>query len=560
MKNKIISISLVLALLFTSSNAADLVLQQSSTTASSEWKDPSSGITYNNFGAVNFKFKKSVTSFAPWVKARPPSITAGCGGISLDAGFAAFLDLETIGKQLEQAISSVGMGVIVVLLQTMPSLAKAFENIQKLIRKLQSMLANACQSTVALLNNNKTTSKAKKETQDWLSENSGADYFNDTMQGAVDKVEKFEKMLDCETTDTACIKNATAVAMGMSAKPGVTAKPKKEVLGVVSSVLADVVTSKYSIADAYSVKKDTLKKVLNDNEFDSKSLNISSEERNYEAMRIAIFGVLAVSSENGTMAITGLDEDGKIELSAESKKAIAEAVVKGNSLSPSYKLNFYPPINDSETVVSFITGEGLTGTSTNSIKVPTDFEYVLLLSSEKTSKDGGADGSITSKFYLQANGDYNPTNSYDLNFAGIKNATYETILHILDSATYSAATTPIGVFMPKGSQYVSIIKKYAESKDFPKYADLLAKINVKYAMEQLIRDAKKDAADSIRTNAENAHEADRYIKGIEDISKRIAKALVDYSGDVIYLNNLDSIFNSLKQDTLQKRLNKAKAH
>ena len=110
MKNRIITLSLVTSLLVSSINAESLLLEQTGSTSSSSWKDPASGITYQNFGSVNFKFKKNVTSFAPWAKFRAPSIKAGCGGVSLDAGFAAFLDLEAIGKQLEQATASVGMG------------------------------------------------------------------------------------------------------------------------------------------------------------------------------------------------------------------------------------------------------------------------------------------------------------------------------------------------------------------------------------------------------------------------------------------------------------------
>ena len=558
MKNKIISISLVCSLLLSTANAGDLILEQSSSTSASKWKDPASGITYNNFGAVNFKFKKDLTSFAPWVKARPPSLNAGCGGVSLDAGFAAFLDLETIGKQLEQATSSIGMGVITVLLQTMPSIAKAFENIQKLIRKLQGMLANSCQSTVSLLNSNPDVKEAKDSATSWLAENSGADYFNDTMEGAVEKVEKWEELLKCEVSDTACVKNATNLAIGMASSDGAVKKSKREAKAVPTS-LANVIVSKYTINDAVSVKKDTLVNVLENDKFNGKTLNFGADERQYIAIRIAIFGTLAVPYADGVDSTQGLDvTTGKMSTDDDVIKGLAQAIEKGEARKPSYNLKYYKRINSTEEIVKFLTGEGLTGTGTNSIKVPTDFNYRLILGSENSTLISGAEGSLVSKIYLEAAPTYNQTNNFTIEWAGIQNASYLTILNVLDSNTYAAPTTPIGVFMPKGNDYVKMIKQFAEKKDFPKYADLLAKINVKYAMSELIRSAKREAKLAINAEVSDEVEIGKYIKAIEDIEKQLQNKFKDYSGDVVYLNNLDQVFNNMKQDTLQKRMKRAK--
>jgi len=170
MKNRIISLSLVATLsLNTTLSALPLTGTgydvgggfTTTTNGASEWKDPLTGMNYYNFGSKHFKFNSATKRYVAWAKVRPPSVNAGCGGVSLDGGFAAFLDLEEIGKQLETAISSVGMGVIVALLQTMPSLAKAFEDVQKLVRKIQQLLQNSCQMTSQYLSNNQTLKDAK---------------------------------------------------------------------------------------------------------------------------------------------------------------------------------------------------------------------------------------------------------------------------------------------------------------------------------------------------------------------------------------------------------------
>ncbi len=558
MRNKLISLSLICSLLLSNANAGSLILEKSSTTSASEWKDPASGITYNNFGSVNFKFKKNVTSFAPWVKARPPSLNAGCGGVSLDAGFAAFLDLETIGKQLEQATSSIGMGVITVLLQTMPSIAKAFENIQKLIRKLQSMLANACQSTVSLLNSDPQVKKAKDNASSWLSENSGADYFNETMEGATKKVEKWEKMLTCDVSDVACVKNATLVAFGIADDKKSAEKIAKRETKAIPYKLSNAIVSPYTVADV-GAKKDTLVNVLVNDKFDGHTLNMDADERQYIALRIAIFGTLAVPYADGVDSTQGLNvSTGKMSTDATVIKELAQAIEKGSARKPSYKLKYYDKINTTAEIVKFLTGDGLTGTNTNSIKVPSDFNYRIVLGAENSTKTGGSEGSLVSRTYLEAKSTYNQANSYTIEWAGIQNASYLTILHELDSITYAAPATPIGVFMPKGSDYLSMVKKYANKKDYPKYADLLAKINVKYAMSELIRSAKREAKLAIAASQTDSIEVDKYIKVIEDIEKQIQDKFKDYSGDVVYLNNLDQIFDNMKQTTLQKRLNRAK--
>lgn len=561
MRNKLISLSLICSLLLSNANAGSLILEKSSTTSASEWKDPASGITYNNFGSVNFKFKKNVTSFAPWMKMRAPSINAGCGGVSLDAGFAAFLDLETIGKQLEQAASSIGMGVIVVLLQTMPSIGKAFENVQKLIRKIQSMLANSCQSTVNFLKNNKTLSKAKDSMDTVVSDKSGVGWFNDQMGSVVEKMEKFEDVLKCDPADSKCVKNAAIIAFMGSSNPEVANVGGNKSSNGVPSKIENAILKNYTLSNAGQVKADSLKNVLDNAKFDGHTISVDTRELQYIALRIAIFGTLATAAENGTKNISILNDGvGSADTQDSSKvQDLAKQLQKGSS-GPTYGLMYIEPVSSMDDIINFLTGEGLTGTATYSVKVPTDLKYKLLLSSTETTPAGGPSGSLVSRIYLEANEQFDNSNNYDITWSGIKNSSYETILNVLDSTKYSAPTIPIGVFMPKGNEYVNMIKKYAEKKDYPKYADLLAKMNVKYAVSQLVREAKEEVLKTTTiapTNA-NAIVLEKYLKSVDEIEKNIQEKLKDYSGDVVYLNSLDQIFDNMKQITLQKRLNRAK--
>jgi len=552
MKNKAISLSLVLIMTFSSLSAVVLPLDQSSSTSAASWKDPASGMTYNNFGSVSFKFKKTTTSFAPWMKARAPSISAGCGGISMDGGFASFLDLETIGKQLEQAVSSIGMGVIVVLMQTMPSIAKAFEDIQKLIRKLQSMLANACQSTVALLNSTPAIKESKDKARNWMSENSGASFVNKQMGGALKKVEEWEKMLDCGTGLECAVSNVKLLLGGANVKKEEgteTAKAKG-----VSSKTGNALASIFTVADTKTkvIWKDTIKKVYEERKFEGRVVSISAEYGVYEELKIALFGTLAVPYKDGVDIITGI-KDGKLDSDPAAIKEMAKEIEDGKGLKPTYKLQYYPAVNNEDDISNFFTGEGLIGTATNVLSIPSDFNIVTIIVPEDTKPDA-IGGSLLSFTYQEAGQNFSDSNTHPLEWAGIQTATYETILNALDSIKYPAPQTPIGVFMPKGDVYVSMIKEYAEAKDYPKYADLLAKINVKYAVQDLVRSARTEAVASLSADLSDDVAINAYLYTIESRSKAILKKIEDFSGDVAYLNDIDQVFMQLKKTAKEERM------
>ncbi|MBD3840043.1 MAG: hypothetical protein IE878_06640, partial [Epsilonproteobacteria bacterium] len=100
-------------------------------------------------------------------------------------------------------------------------------------------------------------------------------------------------------------------------------------------------------------------------------------------------------------------------------------------------------------------------------------------------------------------------------------------------------------------------KKYAPAQDVSKYADLLAKINTKYAIEALVREAKQEALDNSSGSA-GGEAREKYIKAIDERAEKILKALEGYSGDVIYLNNFNQLFEELKQKSLQDKMKRVK--
>jgi hypothetical protein len=543
MKNKIFTLFLVVLIFTNSSLQADSMFNQTSSTSYSQWKDPNSNITYVNFGSVNFKFNKKLTSFAPWIKGRAPSVKAGCGGISLDAGFAAFLDLETIGDQLEQAISSVGMGVIVVLIQTLPSIGKAYEDIQKLVKKIQSMLQNACQLTVQGLS--KETASTKKNAQDNLDALWGNSSFAKTLGGVSTSIDGITKLTTCSKDDKKCKDNALNMIRkpkSIENKDGV--QPKSSTVGM-SSDVSQAVLSLYTVDSNLSAKTDSISNIFS-KKFDNKSLNVSDESILYYKIKLAMFGSLEISPGDGNDGLVGLDDTGKIVSSD-----IGNAVENPN-IGPSYTVKFFPSLNSIDDIKNFLVGEG-------TLYIPADLHYVIDLGcAGKTTTAGGCSGGLNSFQYIQKDKDFNKDNKIGISWDGIEKNSYETILNAIDDKKYPAPAVPTGVFMPNGNKYIQIIKRYAQRRDYEKYADFLAKMNVKYAVESLMREAKSDAnAMVVGQNEQSKIALREYTNNVDSVTKAVLQSIDDYSGDIAYLADIDRIFENLKQTGLQEKMKMA---
>ncbi|RDU55066.1 hypothetical protein CQA49_00875 [Helicobacter sp. MIT 00-7814] len=95
-------------------------------------------------GSVNFTFNVQGTQYAPWMDFQPPSMKFDCNGFSLDGGFIKFLGLEDIGQQLGSASGALVYGLLIGLVNSVPSIEHVFSKIKEMIAQIQNALRNAC--------------------------------------------------------------------------------------------------------------------------------------------------------------------------------------------------------------------------------------------------------------------------------------------------------------------------------------------------------------------------------------------------------------------------------
>lgn len=131
-------------------------------------------------GTYEFRFKNSATAFKPWVDFEVPGVKASCNGFSLNGGFADFLGFDGIAEQLGNASGALMWGLLVGLINSLPSLEQVFARIKEEIGKLQALLKNACNFGAQMSQN--MMKGAKKDMQAWADKatdyvNKGADYF-----------------------------------------------------------------------------------------------------------------------------------------------------------------------------------------------------------------------------------------------------------------------------------------------------------------------------------------------------------------------------------------------
>lgn len=111
--------------------------------------DPMSGGTYMSGGGIEVRFK-STGNFPPVFAFGAPSLKASCSGISFDAGYAVFMNLERLGQQLSQAGASLAYGVLIGLVYTMPGVEQAFTKLNEWSQWLQSFLSESCNIGTAI--------------------------------------------------------------------------------------------------------------------------------------------------------------------------------------------------------------------------------------------------------------------------------------------------------------------------------------------------------------------------------------------------------------------------
>lgn len=135
------------------------------------WKDGASV----SGGSIEYRFSNENVDWSPIVDWEAPSIKAGCNSLSLSGGFASFLGLENIAEQLANAGSAVIWGILIALVNSLPSFEHVFSKIKEIINWVSSMLRNACNMGKAIGNSmlsntewGKKYSGAMNTAQDWL--------------------------------------------------------------------------------------------------------------------------------------------------------------------------------------------------------------------------------------------------------------------------------------------------------------------------------------------------------------------------------------------------------
>ncbi len=143
----IISLSVATALLLPMSiNAGNAITENlmGNVTKAGSWTDDRTGVTNYSGGGVVFKFKRN-NNFAPWATFQAPSGGVTCNGFSFDLGFVGLMNFDGIEEQLKDASQAFMWGLLTAFKLSTPNLSAVFEYINKIIREIQQMLANACQ-------------------------------------------------------------------------------------------------------------------------------------------------------------------------------------------------------------------------------------------------------------------------------------------------------------------------------------------------------------------------------------------------------------------------------
>ena len=76
----------------------------------------------------------------------PLAISIGCGGFSIKGMFMSILGLDRIQEMLKSSATSFAYGIVVGLIYTMPGIFHAFQMLNQWAKKIQELMANACEA------------------------------------------------------------------------------------------------------------------------------------------------------------------------------------------------------------------------------------------------------------------------------------------------------------------------------------------------------------------------------------------------------------------------------
>jgi hypothetical protein len=115
-------------------------------------KDSSGNIKNTTFytTSVYFRFGSGGQYPTPLINVSPPKMSVGCNGLSIKGMFASLIGLDQLESQLKNAGASLAWGIVVGLIYSLPGIGAAFRMIDTWSKAIQKLLANACQSGIAI--------------------------------------------------------------------------------------------------------------------------------------------------------------------------------------------------------------------------------------------------------------------------------------------------------------------------------------------------------------------------------------------------------------------------
>ena len=553
MKNNVIAIILVSILSINVFASASLSSVASETYPPNSWIDPLSGTTYLSGGQAHFAFNPGVAYDSPWLQIQPPSLKAGCGGISLSAGFAGFLDLQQIGNELQGAISSVGMGVLVALLQTLPTIGNAFKAIEKIVRKIQQLLANACQLTVKaidshIINNpNSLYGKAKKKLRSDLASSGGASWMS-TLQKGYQSITKYSSNFLGNSSNYTTAKNSAAGTIGLTSDSKYYAMFPSE-----KAVLSNFITSKHYGVHMGSLStwfdKGSIAGIGEEPGVSTKTQDITGANFPVDTLptaiklKMALFGYFYV--DQGTIRnILAYTK------AADPAKLLAQKMASNTVANTAPAIKYQAPVqNPLSNIIKFFNGS-LTASSVQSLKYPSNIQVLLYVYPAGTAANTYTAGFACNTLPL------NQSIKFDTitNNMNIAQDTRATLLNLLNPTKYPAPKNPIGDYIPNGYTYLNIISNYAAPADYPVLVNILAGVNARFALEQLVS--------QISINAKNMTgkippvQYKRYVQRINSVAK-IVKKIVGRTADLKVLSMLSAYFHNVKVNGIARHQKRA---
>jgi len=185
MMRKIIVLFLSSSLLFAGFDVKDYFGGFSNATpVQSSWDvNEGSLITGGNY-EYRYQFNGNLK---PLFSAKAPSVKIGCGSMSVDGGFLAFLGLNDIETQFTDASAAFAFGFMSALELTMPEIAAIIHKLQQWARMLQQLLGDAC-------NSGKRAGEFMKNL--WSSQATGQENFIGITMNPNEKASKFEESIN----------------------------------------------------------------------------------------------------------------------------------------------------------------------------------------------------------------------------------------------------------------------------------------------------------------------------------------------------------------------------